>query len=495
MAAGVAEREKTFYIGIDMGTTHIKTAVFSGTGVQKILVRRHTPIAEDAYATIYRPEEFWEIVSEELNECLNSIPADCFAAGIAVTGMAEAGLMIDRRTGREVSPILPWFDKRTEGLAAQLTGEEETEAFLETGLRNSFKYGIYKFLWLLEETGMEREHAVWLSVCDYIVYRLTGKMVTDPSFAARTYLYDISRGCFRKDALLKYGLTEQNFPEVLPSGMAAGSVKAAGIHTGGRTIAAAVAGHDHICAAFAVQRGDSARICNSAGTAETYVGTEPARRLTEEDRKSGLIIGPYVDGINHFRLANISSSGQSVEWFRRNLQLQEISYDRVNKAVSETGRTPSGILYYPYLSGMGTPLFDPGICGGFLGLKADHTYGDLLKAIMEGLGYQSRYILKNILRRDSILVCVGGAAQSASWMQIKANILGRKILVPAVTEATLLGAAALYARRNDGEEAEQALTADVFSNAEQYAPDAETAAAYEKEYSRFLKGMQIIRDI
>lgn len=495
VTAGHEGNAKKYYIGIDMGTTHIKTAVFTEAGREVKLIKRQTPVRQDAYGSVYDPEEFFQIAVQELNEGLEALPADCLTAGISVTGMAEAGLIIDRRTGKEAGPILPWFDKRTGDLAADLSTEEADRAFLVTGLRNSFKYGIYKFRWMLSNTGIDKENAVWLSVCDYIVYRLTGRMVTVPGFAARTFMYDIVRGCYRTDALQRYGLSGQNFPEVLPSGIAAGIVRAGEVHAKGRKLLAAIAGHDHVCAAYAVQGGDGTRICNSAGTAETYIGSKPAGRLKREDMDSGLIIGPHVDGKSLFWLANISSSGQSVEWFRKNLQLSEISYERLNEAVLEAGSGPTGILYYPYLSGMGTPLFNPDLSGAFLGLKAEHTYKDLLKAVMEGLGFQSRYILKDVLKQDSVLVCVGGAARSAPWMQIKADILGRDILVPDITEATLLGAAALFAAVNDGKEAGRVMLADVYAEAKRYAPVPEQSRAYEKEFLRFLKGMRLIEEI
>ncbi len=484
-----------YYIGIDMGTTHIKTAVFLEEGTLKLMLRAHTPQERDEYGVIYRPESLWGIVCGQLNEALAMVSVRDEVMGISVTGMAEAGLIVDRRSGREETNIIPWFDKRTEELAGALTEEEEKEGFYATGLRNSYKYGIYKFAWLLERNPEWKENGIWLSVCDYIVYKLTGRMVTDPGLAVRTYAWDIGWKRLRSGILKKYGLTEVNFPEVLESGKAAGPVNAPDIHTAGRRIPAAVAGHDHVCAAYAVctaYEGIQAEcICNSAGTAETYVGIRPEGKITEMDRRSGMVIGPYADGNHQFWLANISSSGQSVEWARTRLHRTEIPYGELNQAVAECAAGPTGILYYPYLAGMGTPLFDSALTGAFLGLTAMHTWKEICKAVMEGTAYQSRYILKDVPEED-VLVCVGGAAQSAPWMQLKADITGREILVPDLTEATLLGAAALFAGKNYGEQECKRMLSRVYENAIRYIPDPQHTGEYTKTYERFLAGLDWI---
>lgn len=137
------------------------------------------------------------------------------------TGYANA-------TGREVTDILPWFERRTMQLSQNVSEEEDARCFAQTGLHNSFKYGIYKFLWLLEDCKQERSDAIWLSVCDYIIYKLTGRFVTEPGFAARTYVYDIVNNCWDIERIRAYGMSEENFPTVVPSGSVAGSFWADG---------------------------------------------------------------------------------------------------------------------------------------------------------------------------------------------------------------------------------------------------------------------------
>jgi len=449
---------ENYYIGIDLGTTHIKAAVFDSHGSLKELLKESTPIATDEFGQIYDPIRFYDIVRDQLSTLLQRYER---ISGISITGMSEAGLIMNRHTCIEETPILPWFDKRTVKLSEQVSKEEEISNFYSTGLRNNYKYGIYKYLWLLSYYDIKKEDSIWLSVCDYIVWKLTGQFISDPSFAARTYVYDIINRCWDKRRLSNYGLSEYNFPKVISSGEMVGYLSDNDLllKTGKKSIIVGIGGHDHVCAAYAVLNDDTDRICNSVGTAETFLGIDEHLSISEDHYNSGMIYGPYVNGKDCFWMANISSSGQSIEWFRKNIQQIQIGYAEMNEMISSMPDEPTNILYYPFLSGIGTPLFLPDIGGGFFGLKGTHNTSDLLKAVIEGINYQGKWILSLVPDKEHSkikdVICVGGATNSIPWMQMKANILGIPISVPPLTEATLLGAVAIMIDKNYGSDRKQ----------------------------------------
>jgi xylulokinase len=443
---------ETYYIGIDVGTTHIKSAVFSENGTLVEILKSQTPINKDQYGQVYLPILLYETVQSQIAVLLEKYEN---IEGISITGMAEAGLIINKTTKMEETPIIPWFDKRTTELSCLVTEREERCNFNTTGLRNSYKYGIYKFLWLLKHHNINNEEAIWLSVCDYVLFKLSGQFVTDPSFAARTYVYDIMKNCWDKKRLEAYGLTDTNFPQVVCSGEKAGYLSDPylkdKVHN--KEMIICIGGHDHICAAYAVIQEDQNRICNSVGTAETYLGMVKNLLLDETLYDSGMVYGPFFDNKNYYWMANISSSGQSVEWFRKNIQKNEIEYGEMNEKLLSMTEEPTDIIFLPFLSGIGTPLFQPEVSGAFLGLRANHNQWDMLKAILEGINYQGRWVLSlvpEITLSEKELICVGGATDSEPWMQMKANILEIPVKIPKVTEATLLGAVAIMIHRNYG---------------------------------------------
>ncbi|MGF7143198.1 xylulokinase [Anaerotaenia torta] len=447
--------DEKFFIGIDIGTTHIKSAVFHGCGKLLALARETTPAASDEHGPIYDPLKIYGIVKNQLRQWLEQYGP---IQGISVTGMAEAGLMMNKVTNKEETPVLPWFDQRTAELSAGITKEEEYGYFKRTGLRNSYKYGIYKYLWLLERSRVRKEDTLWLSICDYIAWKLTGSYATDPSFAARTYVYDIVNHGWDIDRLSGYGLTPANFPTVLCAGETVGYLSEPELMpmSNKTAVPVCIGGHDHVCAAYAVLSEERNRICNSIGTAETYLGVDEYFSMSKEGYDSGMVYGPFFNRKEYFWMANISSSGQSLSWFCRQLQMEEISYSKMNELVAALGQEPTDILFYPYLSGIGTPLFRSDVSGAILGLREGHDAGHVIKAIMEGINYQGKWILSLVPGMDAArvkdVVCVGGAVNSAPWMQIKANVLGIPVTVPGITEASLLGTVAVMIEQNCGRE-------------------------------------------
>jgi xylulokinase len=461
-------------IALDLGTTSIKAILFGETG--EILRTEKTPTPQPAGAEGYRPEEIWSIAEAQLLRLTAASPER--PAGIAVTGMAEAGLILERDGGRELTGILPWFSEEPRSLAESLSPRDAEEAFRTTGLRASFKYGIWKYLRLLQRRALRPENTVWLSMCDYIVFRMTGRLVTDPTFAARTFVYDVLRGCWDERRIRSFGLNPENFPEVLPSGSVCGEWH--GIPT-------AVAGHDHVCAAFGLLYGSPSKLCDSAGTSETYIGLLPqegaARGFPAE---SGLLYGPFPTG-GFFCMANVPSSGHSVEWFRKTLQKNGFSYEEMQR-LSELGRGPGGILYFPYLTGMGAPWYRADFRGVLLGLGETQDSLRVLKGICEGIQYQAKWLLSVLEEHHSVnadpLVCAGGPVNNPAMMQMKADILGRTVQIPAVTEATAGGAAGLFLLKNAGGGAAAGFLRRAGRIEREYVPDPDVSRQYDEIFRR-----------
>ena len=476
-------------IALDIGTTHLKAALFDKSGRVLRLEKCPTPIESEENGQVYSAARFRETVLGQLENLLSE--CDSLPSGICITGMAEAGLVMSRVTEQPLTEILPWFDPRTRELADALSPEESDRLVRSTGLRNSFKYGIYKYRWLLENRGLERKDTVWLSVCDYIAWCLTGEMATDPTFAARTYCYDVFAGTWDLPRLEAYGLTEANFPRIVPSGTPVGTW---------RGIQVAIGGHDHLCAAFGLLNEKRDGLCDSAGTSETYVGLLSGEQLPDGfPENTGLLYGPFVDG-GYFFMGNVPSSGHSVEWFRKKLQYTPLEYDRLDRSLEELPGDPGEILYLPYLTGMGAPWYRSDLKAALLGVDEHHTGPQVLKGIVEGIQYQAKWLI-NIVRdahgaAAPQVICAGGSSRSRAMMQIKANVLGRTVCVPAVTEATLCGAAALFLAKNHSRQAAKAFLANAARIEREYHAEPETACAYEQMFSRrYLPAVQLLAEL
>lgn len=483
-----------YVIGIDAGTTHLKCALIGVDGSVLAVEKAPTPICSGQGGSWYDPQQIFGMVKElleRLGEAVRSGAGEmgdmgtAGVSGICITGMSEAGLVLERSSGRELTEILPWFDRRTETLAKRISPEEAGRRFAKTGLYNSFKYGIYKYLWFLEERGLARESSIWLSMCDYLAFRLTGQYATTAGFAVRTYAYDMEDGCWDAEFLSGYGLTQRQFPQVVKEGVSIGCcVEPELTELLGENVEVAIGGHDHVCALYAMAGEDGRRIVDSCGTAETYMGTTVRRSLSAEDYAAGIVYGPYPGGDRMFWMGNLPSAGQSVEWFRGQLREPAISYEEMENMLEQLPGCPTGILYFPFMNGVGTPVYRGDVQPRFEGLHESCGMGEILKAVIEGLQYQGAWILDcapvKAQLRDMQLWCAGGATASRKWMQIKADVLGMPVHIPEQEEATLLGAAGIFIRENGSEQELAEFFKSMRQEDARYLPDDKNQERYQR---------------
>ncbi|KKI90178.1 hypothetical protein WQ54_23530 [Bacillus sp. SA1-12] len=435
-------------IGIDIGTTHCKAGLFQENGeVIKIAVRPMVTHYDQEGNPFFQPEDVWKKIYECLDEVMSN--RNVKVSVIGITSMAETGLLLDRETGRPKTAFIPWFSRCAIKEAIQIEKEDDPYyRFQKTGLHTSYKYGLAKILSLKAKDDGLLKKAVWLSASDYIAYRLTGKLATDYTLAARTFAFRIDQKAWDFEWLTHFDLADQLFPQAFPSGTIMGEtsltdLQRIGIGFG---IPVAISGHDHVCASLAVGAIKPGIVFDSIGTAETLVGSLEERDLSKNDYESGLSFGSHIVPNSYFWMGGISSSGGSIEWFRSQLSDQTLSYEEIIRLSSLADIEPTGILYYPYLSGSGAPNQDPDAKAAFIGVNASHQRQDLLKAMMEGTGFEMESIKRSAEKVTKSPInqvnVVGGGTKNKVWLQIKADITNCKLTIPShLSEATLLGAA------------------------------------------------------
>jgi xylulokinase len=412
--------------------------------------------------------------------------------------MAETGLLLDRRDGTPRTQFLPWFDTAAERYAGLVARQApELERFGRFGIYPSFKCSLAKILWAHDRMPSVVDDAVWLSVADYIAYRLTGVQATDYSLAGRTYAFGLRDRAWEAAWLRQLGLPAELFPPARPSGTPLGAVaghawEPIGLAPG---TPVAIAGHDHVCAAFGAGAVAPGRALDSMGTAEALIGAADRMPLDEAGLRSGLTFGilPAVD--RWYWLGGLSASGRSLDWLRGILGEPALSYAELQELQERMDARPGAILFLPYLAGSGAPHPDPAARAAFIGLSADHTRADLLKAVLEGAAFQMESIRRaaeRVIGRpiDSI-VAAGGGTRNPRWLQIKADIYGARIDVLEDAEATLFGAA-LVAGVGCGlyRDADEALAVAARRQALRVEPDAERRRIYAGLFEREFQSWQ-----
>lgn len=441
-------------IGIDVGTTHCKAGLFTHDGTNFSMASRPNIAHRGGDGGFYfDPTEVYQAACSAIAEVTHEIDPHSIV-GIGIASMAETGLLVDRESGSPRCPFIPWYDTTASSVISKISRSvEPLKQFSKTGIRPSFKTSLAKLLSLKVQDEAIWDGAMWLHIADYMVFRLTGSIGTDYTLAGRTYVYRIDQKVWDKEILDLHDMDSSLFPPVFRSGSVIGYLHEEGARDTGLVpgLPVSICGHDHVCAAFGVRMAikdlASDFIVDSIGTAEALMGSIQARQLQEEEFNSGLAFGCDVKPGHLYWMGGLSASGGSIEWVRRIMGEPPLSYQEIEKLMDKAGRLPTGILYFPYLSGSGSPHSDANVRAAFIGLKNVHSQADLVKAVLEGTAFEMEFIRRRAERclgvNVSKIVVVGGGIRNLHWLQIKADVFGCPLEIPKINEATLLGAALL----------------------------------------------------
>jgi sugar (pentulose or hexulose) kinase len=487
-------------LGIDIGTTHCKAGVFTQDGRSLSVALAPTLTRYDPTGSAYyEPEEIWLTIKKVMTEAIEK--AGAMVAVIGISSMAETGVLINRLTGEAVSEMIPWFDRRASKEAEEIAScRDPFEHFVRTGLHPSFKYGLPKLLWLRKRNPQCLTGSVWLSAADYIAYRLSGVFATDYTLAARTYAFRMDRKSWDTEVMDHLGLDVSLFPKAVPSGTPIGYVQTCewnslGVRQG---TPVAISGHDHVCTMLGAGAVAPGAVLNSIGTAETLVGIIQEHPVGMKEYKLGMTFGCHAVANRLFWMGGLPASGGSVEWLRALLGEQPLDYNQIESLLEGSVEGPTGIYYFPYLSGSGAPLPSSAMKGALLGLTMQHGRADVVKAMFEGICYQMEAIKRagEAVSGEAIttLNVVGGGSKNGAWMQLKADISNASIRILQNQEAALIGAA-LIAALGSGMYADAEEAASVFKNEvrQELIPDPIRHQSYEQlfrnEYEPMMRMM------
>ena len=456
-------------MGVDIGTTNWKVGLFLPGEAPQVKSCPAICATDSSNYTVYDPVRLWEAVQG----LIGRFPPEQLrrVSKVGVTGMAEAGLLVEQNDRRPLTPIWPWFDPRGVSYA-----EQTRDRFLCTGLPSHGKYSVFKILAMRETLSVQS--AQWVGVPEYVVLRLTGVFQTDPTLAARTYAYHIQNECYDINWLNELRLSPTVFPTVKPSGSPAGNI--VGMEGFSPEATASVCGHDHLLAAYACGALMDRDVFISTGTAQVIIGKQAKRPLTQADERSGLSIGPSVDGSGQVWLGSLQAAGGSVNYWKA---LLNKDYDQFWDLVEDTPDAPTGLLWLPYLNGRGAPQMASEASAVLAGLRAKHTVGEVYRGVLEGLAYETRRILEAGELNAERIVVSGRLSHQQPYMQMLSDVLGHEVCASTLEEASLTGAAWLAA----GQRPQPAMTC--------YVPDARRLRIYSEIYQRYRRLLALWKEL
>jgi len=445
-----------YLLGLDIGTSSVKAVLYDPeSGRLTGIATRPTPVAHPADGwSEHAPEVLWQTAAA----CLKELTAGKSITGLAISSFAEAGLPVDAG-GRPLYPIIAWYDQRTLPQAEWWKSRIAiAELHAITGQRLSPSFGVNKWLWLRQNRPeIMKEMKCWLSVPDFILWRLTGELATDATIASRTMLFDQGQHGWSHRILDLVGLDPAMLPPVYSSGAAAGRVTpAAATETGlASGTACYLGGHDHLCAALAAGAYRPGVVVDSMGTAESTLVTLDAFQSSPEMIAGGYACYAHVVPGQYILKAGLHVAGGAIEWLVRlvsgtvfqDQRGEPLPYAEIEQQAEAGVGRRVGPLWLPHFIGSGTPEADWNSRAALVGARLEDTPADLGRGLLESLAFWLRHNLVEMERLSGVtpiqLILLGGANQQPLMGRLKAATTNVPALQPALPEASAVGAALL----------------------------------------------------
>jgi glycerol kinase len=429
-------------LAIDQGTTGTTALVFDRTGGisgrSYSEFRQHFPrpgwVEHDA-------NDIWGTTRRVASEAIgNAGIAGGDLAAIGITNQRETVVAWDPKTGEPVHHALVWQDRRTAARCDELRDAGHTELVRDrTGLVIDPYFSGTKIEWLRQNVEAAR-NAVFGTIDSWLVFKLTGRHVTDYSNASRTMLFDIRELRWDPELCDLLDIDPASLPEPVRSSQVYGRTDV----FGGDVPVAGIAG-DQQAALFG-------QACHRPGMAKNTYGTGSFVLLntgTEAPQPGdGLLttIAWGLEGRTDYALeAAVFVTGAAVQWLRDGLGIIDAAGDTEGLAASLESN--DDVYFVPALTGLGSPYWDPYARGAIVGITRGTGRAHLARAALEAIAYQTVDAVRaqeaaggetlRELRAD------GGAAVNGWLMQFQADVLGAPVIVPEISETTALGAAYL----------------------------------------------------
>lgn len=434
-------------VGIDVGTSSIRAVAFDSSGRKLAIGLRPTPIRVLPTGGEYDPDLIFATVVTVLGEVAAALGGRP-VAGIAVASIGESCVLVDA-AGKAVAPSITWYDQRTAGEAAEIEAKLGRERlFAVTGIAVEAIFTLAKLLWMRAHwpDAMTKARRV-LMMADWIAFRLSGVMATDPSLASRTLYFDLGRRAWAPEFLAVAGL-DARFPAPLAeSGMPLGPLLpdiTAATGLADRPVVS-VGGHDHILGAIATGLSEPGIVVNSIGTAEALLLATAGPLADPETIRRGYVQGAVTERVDYV-CGSLFSAGGAMEWVRS--VAGGVDTGTLIAEATDVPPGSRGVVFLPHLVNGPPPDADPDARGAFVGLTPGANRAVLYRSVLEGLALQSRLMLDGMGSLAGVapvrdVRLIGGVARNALFLAIKASVLGRPLTVVEEPEATALGAALL----------------------------------------------------
>ena len=419
-------------LGVDVGTSGTKVGVLDSGGrlLAKAVAGYSTTNPRPGWVE-QDPKAWWSACCQAIREVLARVDTNQLR-GVGVVGLSPALICVDDRN-EPVCPAPIWSDQRAAAEIGELT--ERIGPFVAFST-------LPRALWLqrAEPESYQRTRYFFESF-DYISFMLTGEAVTVSPVGLPSP--------WSRNDIVEIGLDADKFPaRFCPVGEVIGNVASnvvadTGLPVGLPVVAGTVDAFAAWVGTATLRRGE---LCNTVGTTD---GVALVWDRALDDPLGRVQSMPHIvemEGRRDWIVGGaMSSGGIMLDWFvRRFYEHVRDPYPAVSEEAASVSVGAEGLIALPYLVGERSPINDPNARGVFFGVGERHRRSHFARAVLESVALAVRDVCEVVKEAGGEITQIkvaGGASRSDVWNQIKADVVGKPVLVPSVSDSSLLGAA------------------------------------------------------
>lgn len=440
-------------IAIDIGTTNCKAVTVNTKGDIFHTCKMGYPIIQETSGQSEQdPEEIFQSVLTMLHEALGANDGRQVLA-VSFSAAMHSVIAMDAN-GQPLTRAITWADTRSKPFADQLLQHPDAaEIFSHTGTPIHPMSPLSKLVWLREtQPAVFAAAARFISIKEYVFYRLFGKYVVDYSIASATGLFDAHSLQWYGPALAAAGIRAEQLSQPVNSTHSEKGLLPA--------IAAILPAAKDIPFVTGASDGTLANLgCGAIapGEAALTIGTSGAVRVVSEqaaaDTQARLFRYLLTDQL-FVTGGPTNNGGIALQWIAQKvLQLplrSDEDFEHLWQVAASVQPGAEKLLFLPYLLGERAPVWDAGSKGVFFGLTTRHQPQHLVRAVIEGIVFALNQVLQTVEATTGPVTSIyasGGFTHSDFWMQLLADITGKTIVRTEGADASAIGAAmiAMYA--------------------------------------------------
>lgn len=413
------------YIGIDIGTSGVKTILLSEEG--QVIDTFTSPLTVSRPYDLWseqNPEDWWTGTLNGLSYLAGKYPMQSVKS-IGLTGQMHGAVLLDK-SGSVLRPAILWNDGRSYVECREL---EELVPGIHAICGNLIMPGFTapKLLWVRKHEPMIFDKvSMVLLPKDYIRYRMTGEFASDMSDAAGTVWLDVEKRDWSDTILSACHLTRNNMPRLFEGTAVTGTVTAEfASYFNLQQIPVVAGASDNSAGAIGVGLTQPGQAMISLGTSGVFFVVSDGYLSNPESA-----VHSFCHSLpNTWHLMSVILSAAScLDWVSRLTGFSSVA--QMLDSVEGTDFTGDGVYFLPYLSGERTPHNNPHAKGVFFGMTHETKAVDLCRAVLEGVGFAFKdgvVVLEQSGITATDISLIGGGARSDYWRQMLADILDREL--------------------------------------------------------------------